>query len=213
MKKIQYLTSYELYKYIFNPIFGFKVIYPKSWNIQNILNGETLPNPFLKNGMYKDIEDDIQKYLEQLKIDAGLKMYEPLYSLPSNLTNKYYEYKNKILENNMLYEDFELPVFTIKLEEDYIIIFIEYIINYRCRNEFTEIKNDKYKHYILFYDNGDIKISNEIKKEYRISFFDKSTYNQIDNTPKYLSYSQTKAMHKYFNELKIDITKELNYSI
>lgn len=90
MKSITKLTNFELYKYIFNPIFGYKIDYPEEWNIEDILNGNFSPTPFRK-----DIFDNVVKELQRLEYEIRNGDNVSFNYLGYEKRNKYYEKKIK----------------------------------------------------------------------------------------------------------------------
>ena len=201
MKNIKDLTNYEIYKHIFNRIFGYKVDYPESWNIEKILNEEENPNPFIAE-LYPEIVEKIDELKKKYHVGG--------YSYKS----EYYEEKYKLLEDNFLYESIQNPVFLIDFSDNYITIYLDYIKNERVKFiKVEEFKSYENKHYIRFYDNGDISISGYISNEYRTSFFDKSTSSYSQKYERFLSFNETLKMREYFKKQKIKIEKELDYVI
>jgi hypothetical protein len=214
--KINKLSQYQLYKLIFNPIFDFEVKYPESWNEKDIINKKKLPDPFI-------IDDEDEAYLEYEKEEKRILegFNGAWYQLSSVKINELKDIKNNILEKYYKYEDIQLPKFSIKTykKDECVKISLDYLNYVSVRNNIFsrstrknspfEIEEDKdmiNRYYLIFHRNGDIETSNYTVKERGVgNIFNRSTVTEYENTPRFLSYTETLNMNEYMKKNNIEI--------
>ena len=214
--KINKLSQYQLYSLIFKPIFNYEIKYPKSWNEKDIINRKKLPEPFF-------IDDEDEAYLEYKKEeDKILKGFNGVwYQLNSNQIEKLRNAKNLVLEKYFKYDRLILPRFSVKTnkKEKFVEIVLDNTLEICIKNnifgngtelgrdfEKKEILTDRRKYYIIFYQNGDIKISNYNERERGVGgLFNRSTVTEVSNIPRFLSYTETLNMNKYITDNNIEI--------
>jgi len=202
MKKISELSNIELYNIIFNPIFGYKLEYPESWDVESILNKKHNYYPYIRQH-YPEIEEELKNI--ELKLRNGNTRI--WYELSSDIIHEINAAKSEYLEKYNLYEEIMIPSFCVSKTKKGISVYLKSeIINRVLFGKVDTFSGEYTDHHSLdFFKNGDIKISNTEITEFRTSLFNKNMYSVCNDTPRYLSYTETIAMKKYFEKLNIDI--------
>ena len=113
--------------------------------------------------------------------------------------------KNELLAVNELYENFKKPIFEKNINKDSITISLKYIQYYRNYSNVKDYREDDNKYYLIFFNNGDIQISSHKKYQYRTSLLFKDMTTHYDNSPRFLSYTETIDMLKYIKEQNINL--------
>jgi len=201
-KHISELKQSELFDKIFAPIFKMKLDFEEHRDYKMILDeGKGKPYIFIPH-IYKDIDKEIDQAIETFKKEQPAEYYRDIYTSVWNV-------RDKILKEHDMVRSFSMPYFSVNFTDTYIGVYLDYVLTERCYNSgLDSFKEDCNKHYIKFYDNSDIEISEYLSKEFRTSFFSKATSSYCTQESRMLSYTETIAMRKYFDDINVIIDKE-----
>jgi hypothetical protein len=196
MNNIRELTNFEIYEYIFKPIFKYNIdsLYPL-WSMKDIINLKYEPKIY-----YHDHYPVLASELKN--------------RLPQNCSHNFNSFEDivDVLHKNGLTKEFKVPIFKIFETSTEIIIKLAHDLNRRldfnCRGCVETFKTYDNVNYLILHKNGDISKSFYTSRE-------SGMYNNYTLHDRFLSYTETLEMRKYFEDLDIDIINltPIEYSI